>query len=121
MPVKISATGGRGGEAGPSQASGSTIATDSKTNGITIAPIGVNFGELINALIPGAPSNGGVTGTPEFLSGEANRQSNLFSRLSSPNLSLEGTNQTSTSSMIQKVLLFGGMGLVSIFAIKKLT
>ena len=106
-----------GGDAGPSSAYGGTsLALDHKTQGITIAPVGVNFGELINALLPGAPSNSGGT---EDQGAFESLQSDIFSKLQTSNLGFSGSNTTSQKSPIQSIMIYGGMALIGFIAIKK--
>jgi hypothetical protein len=111
-----------GGDAAPSSAFSTSNPIDAKVNGITVAPIAVNFGELINALIPGPPSTGGVGGnspSPGFPTFGGDSASSVLSSLRTPNLNFDVDTNSDTQSSFTKFLWMGGLLFGSIVAYRK--
>jgi|APSaa5957512535_1039671.scaffolds.fasta_scaffold03441_6 hypothetical protein len=110
-----------GGAAAPSSATSVSNPIDAKTQGITIAPVAVNFGELINSLVPGAvngSSGGGpATSFPTF-SGDG--RSSVLSGLRTTSLNSDTQNNSTNQSKFSTAMILTALGIGGIVLVRKM-
>jgi hypothetical protein len=106
-----------GGAAAPSSATSVSNPIDAKTQGITVAPIAVNFGELINALTPGAVNGGQGQPPVSFPTFSGDGISSSLSGLRTTNIGADI--ETESTSKFSNILMLTGLGLGGVVLARK--